>query len=282
MEYVTLNNGVKMPKLGYGVFQMNDAAECETCVAEAIASGYRLIDTAAAYYNEEAVGRGIRKSGIKREDIFLTTKLWIQDASYEAAKRGFEDSLAKLQTDYLDLYLVHHPFGDYYGAWRALTELYKEGRIRAIGVCNFDRARLTDFLYHVDVRPAVNQIEVHPFHQQKEMKVMADQEGIQLEAWAPFAEGMNNIFQQENLVKIGKKYGKSPAQVILRWNMERGIVAIPKSVHKNRMEENFAVWDFKLDTEDMADIARLDGQHSLADLNNPELVHALHKLKVHD
>lgn len=282
MEKITLNNGVGMPALGFGVFQMDDAKQCEQCVVDAIAVGYRMIDTAAAYFNEEAVGKAIKRSGVPREALFITTKLWLQDAGYEHTKQAFEESLRKLQLDYLDLYLIHQPFNDYYGSWRAMEELYKEGKIRAIGVSNFDSARLTDLILNNEIIPAVNQVEVHPFNQQIEAKKVMDEYGVQIEAWGPFAEGMDGIFHNEVLHSIGKKYGKTAAQVILRWDMQRSVIAIPKSVHKSRMEENFAIWDFLLSDEDMQAIAGLDKMQKIADLSDPELVKALHNLKIHD
>lgn len=258
MEYKKLNNGVEMPLLGFGVFQVPDAAECEKVVGEALETGYRLIDTAAAYMNEEAVGKAIAKSGIKRDELFITTKLWIQDAGYENAKKAFYTSLEKLGLDYLDLYLIHQPFNDYYGSWRAMEELYNEGKIRAIGVSNFYPDRLADLCLNAKITPMVNQVELHPFFQQKDAIDVMNEFGVQPEAWGPFAEGTKGIFQNETLVKIAQKYGKTPAQVILRWNIDRGVVVIPKSVHKERIIQNFDVWDFKLSDEDMAQIAALD------------------------
>ncbi|NNU83230.1 aldo/keto reductase [Geobacillus sp. BMUD] len=263
MQTVTLNNGVKMPILGFGVYQITDFDLCEQCVYDALMTGYRLIDTAAAYQNEEAVGRAIKRSGIPREDIFVTTKLWIQDAGYENTKRAFARSLERLQLDYVDLYLIHQPFGDIYGSWRAMEELYREGKIRAIGVSNFHTDRLIDLILHHEVTPAVNQIETHPFCQQTESAEWMKQHNVQLESWAPFAEGRNGIFQNEVLVSIAKKHHKSVAQVILRWLTQRGIVAIPKSVHKERIVENFQIFDFELDQDDMNKIAALDTKQSL-------------------
>ena len=241
MQMVCLNNGVQMPLEGFGVFQVPDAAECERAVSDALEVGYRLIDTAAAYMNEEAVGNAIRTSGIPRKDLFITTKLWIQDADYESAKKAFETSLNKLGLEYLDLYLIHQPFHDYYGAWRAMEELYKEGRIRAIGVSNFYPDRLVDLCMNAEIIPAVNQVECHPFFQQKDALKVMKEYGVQLEAWGPFSEGKHNFFQNPTLSEIATKYGKSVAQVALRWNVQRGVVVIPKSVHKERIQENFNI-----------------------------------------
>lgn len=283
MEYVTLNNGVKMPKEGFGVFQVPDPAQCEQAVLDAIASGYRLIDTAAAYMNEEAVGEAIAKCGVPREELFITTKLWVQDAGYEEAKKAIRTSLDKLGLDYLDLYLIHQPMGDYVGAYRAMEEAYKEGTLKAIGVCNFYPARLADLCETVDVIPAVNQVELHPFFQQENALALMNEYGVIPEAWGPFAEGNHGIFTHPVLSKIGEKYGKSAAQVALRWNVQRGVVVIPKSVHKDRMEQNIAVWDFKLSDEDMAKIAELDLGHSeIVNHDDPAFTKMLHSLKVHD
>jgi 2,5-diketo-D-gluconate reductase A len=273
MEKVTLNNGIEMPILGFGVFQVTDLAECERSVLDAISTGYRLIDTAQSYMNEEAVGRAIKQSGIAREKLFITTKLWIQRDGYEGAKKAFEASLKKLQLDYLDLYLIHQPYGDVYGEWRTMQEFYKEGRVRAIGVSNFHPDRLIDLIVHNEIVPAVNQIETHPFHQQIETQNFLKEHGVQIESWGPFAEGKNNIFQNELLASIGKKYNKTIAQVILRWLTQRGIVAIPKSVRKERMEENFNIFDFDLDAEDMEAIKTLDTNASLFfDHRDPAMV----------
>ena len=263
MKYVTLNNGVKMPILGFGVFQIDDMKECEEAVYNALKAGYRLSDTAAAYGNEEAVGRAIKRSGIPREEIFVTTKLWVSDANYEKAKLAFETSLKKLDLEYIDLYLIHQPFNDVYGAWRAMTELYKEGKIKAIGVSNFYPDRLVDFIMNNEVVPAVNQVETHPFNQQVKANEIMKEYGVQIESWGPFAEGKNGIFTNEILSEIGKKYNKSVAQVILRWLIQRDVVVIPKSVRKERIEENFNVFDFELNSEDMGKISELDKKESL-------------------
>jgi 2,5-diketo-D-gluconate reductase A len=262
MQNIVLNNGIEMPILGFGVYQVPDAEECERSVYDALQIGYRLIDTAAAYMNEEAVGKAIKRSGVPREELFITTKLWIQDAGYESAKKAFEKSLKKLQLDYLDLYLIHQPFGDVYGSWRAMEELYSQGRIKAIGVSNFYPDRLIDLIVHNKVVPAVNQIETHPFNQQLETQTFLKENSVQIESWGPFAEGRNNLFQNELLKGIGKKYNKSIAQVVLRWLIQRGVVAIPKSVRKERIEENFDVFDFELTTEDIEAVASLDTKQS--------------------
>ena len=283
MEYVTLNNGVKMPMEGFGVFQVPEAAVCEQAVSDALAVGYRLIDTAAAYFNEEAVGAAIQKSGIAREELFLTTKLWIQDAGYESAKRAFQVSLDKLGTDYIDLYLIHQPMNDYYGAWRAMEEMYGEGRIRAIGICNFYPDRLTDLCLNAKVIPAVNQVELHPFFAQTGALENMKAFGVQPEAWGPMAEGKHGIFTHPVLTEIGAKYGKSAAQTALRWNVQRGVVIIPKSTHRERMEENFNIWDFSLSDEDMAVIATLDLGHSeIIDHSTAETAKFLNGWKIHD
>lgn len=258
MEYVTLNNGVKMPKLGFGVYQIRDAAQCEQAVKDAVSVGYRLIDTAASYGNEEAVGRAVKDCGVPREELFLTTKLWISDTSYEGAKRGFQKSMERLGLDYLDLYLIHQPLNDYYGAWRAMEELYQVGKIRAIGVCSFYPDRLADLIAFNQVAPAVNQVEANVFFQQQASQDYMESKGVVMEGWAPFAEGKNQLFQNETLQAIGEKYHKSVAQVVLRWLLQRGVVCIPKSVKKERMEENIQVFDFSLSEEDMAVIRSLD------------------------
>ena len=261
MEYVTLSNGVKMPILGYGVYQVTQA-ECERCVLDALDVGYRSIDTAQSYFNEEQVGSAIRKSGVPREDIFLTTKVWIEHYGYEAAKASVLESMRKLQTDYLDLVLLHQPFSDAYGAYRALEELYDEGKLRAIGISNFYVDRMVDFASFNRIKPMVNQVEVHIFNQQKTSKEWAEKYGIQLEAWAPFGEGRGGTFDNPVIAEIAKKYGKTPAQIMLRWHIQRGVVVIPKSTHKERMAENLNVFDFTLATEDMAAISALDTETS--------------------
>ena len=258
MQKVKLNNGIEMPILGFGVYQIEDQALCEQCVYDAIETVYRSIDTAADYGNEEAVGRAIKRSGVPREDLFITTKLWISDAGYDKAKKAFEASMKRLQLDYLDLYLIHQPFNDYYGAWRAMEELYKEGSIRSIGVSNFMPDRLVDLILHNEITPAVNQVETNPFYQQIEAEAFMQEKGVQIESWAPFAEGKNNMFQNETLAAIASKYGKSIAQVVLRWLIQRNIVVIPKSIRKERIIENFNVFDFELTKEDMKKIAALD------------------------
>ena len=278
---VTLNNGVEMPILGFGVFQVPDPAECERSVRDAIDVGYRLLDTAASYGNEAAVGAAIKSHGIDRSELFVTTKLWIQDASYELAKAAFEQSMDKLQLDYLDLYLIHQPYGDVYGAWRAMEELHKAGRIRAIGVSNFYPDRLVDFVLHNEVKPAVNQIEIHPFHQQVDAVKTLAEYGVQPEAWGPFAEGKNGLFTNEVLQPIADKHGKSIAQVVLRWLTDRGIVAIPKSVRKERMAQNFAIFDFDLDAGDLEAIAKLDqNASSFFDHRDPAMVKWLGERKL--
>lgn len=283
MEYVTLNNGVKMPLEGFGVFQVPDPAQCEQAVLDAIESGYRLIDTAAAYMNEKAVGEAIKKCGVSREELFITTKLWVQDATYEGAKKAIQTSLDNLGLDYLDLYLIHQPLKDYVGAYRAMEEAYKEGKLKAIGVCNFYPARLADLCETVEVMPAVNQVELHPFFQQENALAVMKEYGVVPEAWGPFAEGNHGIFTHPVLTKIGDKYGKSAAQVALRWNVQRGVVVIPKSVHKDRMEQNMNIWDFNLSDEDMAEIAKLDLGHSeIVNHDDPGFIKMLHTMKIHD
>lgn len=277
---VTLNNGVTMPLLGFGVFQVPDADECERSVSEALRTGYRLLDTAAAYGNEAAVGNAIKGSGVPREELFVTTKLWIQDAGYNSARKAFERSLERLQLEYLDLYLIHQPFGDVYGAWRAIEELYREGRVRAIGVSNFHPDRLMDLIVHNQVVPAVNQIETHPFNQQIETQQFLQENGVQIESWGPFAEGKHNIFQNELLRSIAGKHQKTVAQVILRWLTQRGVVAIPKSVRPERIAENFDVFDVELSPDDMAAIATLDTRtSSFFDHRDPKMVKALGEAK---
>lgn len=280
MQKVILNNGIEMPILGVGVFQVDDLKVCEQNVLDALEIGYRSIDTAAAYQNEEAVGNAIKKSGIKREEIFVTTKLWIQDAGYENAKRAFEKSLKKLQLDYLDLYLIHQPFGDVYGSWRAMEELYKEGKIRAIGVSNFYDDRLIDLIIHNEIVPAVNQVETHVFNQQIESQKFMQENKVQIESWGPFAEGKNNMFQNELLKSIAEAHNKSVVQVILRWLIQRNIVVIPKSIHKDRLQQNFDIFDFELSGDEMNKIATLDSGKSLfLDHRNPEIVKWLGNVK---
>lgn len=272
MEYTTLSNGVQMPLLGYGVYRMSPD-ECHQGVSQAIASGYRLIDTAAVYLNESAVGQAIRESAIPRASLFLTSKVWIQDMGYDATLRAFDRTLARLDTDYLDLYLLHMPFGDVFGAWRALQEIYRSGRARAIGVCNFSTARLADLMSHFDVRPMVNQVETHLFNQQKCMLRFCHRYEIQLEAWSPFAEGLNNYFGNPVLCEIGERHGRTPAQVALRWLTQRGIVVIPKTVRPLRMIENFRSLSFRLDDEEMATLSMQDEQRPLVgDFEDPDFV----------
>lgn len=281
MQTVTLNNGVTMPILGFGVYQIPDAEECENAVYEALQIGYRLIDTAAGYMNEEAVGHAIQRSGVPREELFITTKLWIQDAGYESAKLAFAKSLQKLQVDYLDLYLIHQPFGDYYGAWRAMEELYKEGKIKAIGVSNFLPDRLMDLIVHNDILPAINQVETHPFHQQIDNATFMKEQGVQIQSWGPFAEGRNQMFSNELLTSIAEKHSKSVAQVILRWLVQRDVVVIPKSVRKERLAENFDIFSFELSREEMEQIATLDTRESLfLSYLDPEIAKMLGNLRV--
>lgn len=273
MQTIKLNNGVEIPILGFGVFQIADPAECERSVVDAIEVGYTHIDTAASYMNEEAVGKGIQKSGVARKELFITTKLWIQSAGYESTLKAFERSLNRLQLDYVDLYLIHQPFGDVYGEWRAMEELYQQGKIKAIGVSNFQPDRIMDLIIHNKITPAVNQIEVNPFQQQIDNQKFLQDNSVEVEAWAPFAEGKNNIFQNELLLSIATKHNKSVAQVILRWLVQRGIIALAKSTRKERMIENINVFDFELSAEDMAAIATLDTKTScFFDHRNPEMV----------
>jgi diketogulonate reductase-like aldo/keto reductase len=284
MEFITLNNGVKMPQEGFGVFQVPDLVECEQAVLNAIEAGYRLIDTAAVYMNETAVGKTLKKCGVPRDELFITSKLWVQqDGGYENTRKAFQASLDKLGIEYLDLYLIHWPYNDYYGSWRAMEELYEEGRVRAIGVCNFYPERLTDFCLNVNVIPAVNQVECHPFFQRiKDMECMKEYD-IQIEAWGPLAEGGHGIFTHPVLTTIGKKYGKTAAQVALRWNVQRGVVIIPKSVHKERIEQNFAIWDFSLSEDDMQKISKLDVGHSeISHLYDPDFIKWLNSVKAHE
>ncbi|MBU8851536.1 aldo/keto reductase [Priestia aryabhattai] len=281
MQKVILNNGVEMPILGFGVFQMNDENECEQAVYDALMAGYRLIDTAASYQNEKEVGRAIKRSGVPREELFITTKLWVQDTGYEKTKTAFTKSLERLQLDYIDLYLIHQPFGDVYGSWRAMEELYRDGKIKAIGVSNFYPDRLVDLITHNEVLPAVNQVETHPFCQQVESAQLMKENNVQIESWAPFAEGKNDIFQNELLVSIAETYNKSVAQVILRWLTQRGVVVIPKSVRKERIIENFNIFDFELSQEDMEKIAKLDTKESLFfSHRDPEMVKWLSNRKL--
>ncbi|MBW7924788.1 MAG: aldo/keto reductase [Burkholderiaceae bacterium] len=273
MNHVTLNNGLRMPIVGFGVFQIPDAAECERSVVDAIDVGYRLIDTAASYMNEEAVGRGLRASGVPREQLFVTTKLWVQDAGYERTQQAIDRSLKKLQLDYLDLYLIHQPFNDVHGAWRAMERAYKAGKLRAIGVSNFHPDRLMDIKAFNEITPAVNQVEINPFHQQAESVAFMRNNGVQPEAWAPFAEGRNNLFTNETLVGISRKHGRSVAQVVMRWLVQRGVVALAKSVRKERIVENLSVFDFELDEQDMARIAPLEtGQSAFFSHRDPATV----------
>ena len=283
MKYVKLNNGIEMPILGFGVFQVKDLAECERSVMDAIQVGYRLIDTAESYENEEAVGAAIKKSGVTREDLFITTKLFIKSNGYAGAKESFEKSMKRLQLDYLDLYLIHQPFGDVYGEWRAMQELYKEGRIRAIGVSNFQPDRLIDLIIHNEVVPAVNQVETHPFHQQQDAHQFMIDNNVQIEAWGPFAEGKNDLFKNELLKSIGAKYNKSIAQVVLCWHIQRGIVTIPKSVRKERMAENMNIFDFELNQEEMEKIKTLDtNTSSFFDHRDPKMVKWLGERKLNN
>ncbi|WP_346935931.1 aldo/keto reductase [Clostridium sp.] len=273
MEYITLNNGVKMPILGYGVYQIENLKECERCVLDAIEIGYRSIDTAQTYGNEEAVGRAIKKCNVPREELFITTKVWISNAGYEKAKTSIEKSLKKLQLEYLDLVLIHQPFNDYYGTYKAMEEMYKRGKIRAIGVSNFYPDRLIDLIKFNEVVPAINQVETHLFNQQVKAKEIMDKYGVQIESWAPFAEGTNNIFTNKTLKKVGDRYNKSTAQVALRYLIQRGVIVIPKSVHKERMIQNFNIFDFKLNEDDMRKIAKLDkGKSAFFSHSDPNIV----------
>ena len=280
MKYVTLNNGIKMPMLGYGVYQVTND-ECERCVRDALDVGYRSIDTAQAYGNEEAVGRGIKNSGVKRDDIFLTTKVWVSNGGYENAKKSIEESLRKLDTEYIDLLLIHQPFNDYYGTWRAMEEAYKIGYLRAIGVSNFYPDRLVDLCRFVEVTPAVNQVETHVFQQQKKAHEYMEKYEVQHESWGPFAEGRKDFFTNPTLTEIGAKYGKSAAQTALRFLIQSNVVVIPKSTHKERMEQNFDVFDFSLSAEDMAAIQKLDEGESLFfshyDPATVEMITGLHR-----
>ena len=284
MQYTALSNGVKLPMIGYGTFLIKDGALCGQCVTNALEAGYRLFDTAASYENEAAIGTALRGSGLPRDEWFITTKLWVQDQGYESAKQAVERSLKNLGLDYLDLYLIHQPYGDVFGSWRAMEELYKEGKLRAIGVSNFTDVQLANLAEFNEIAPMVNQIEVHPFCQQTDREALLNEYGVQMEAWAPLAEAKNGIFENETLKAIGAKYGKTVAQVILRWHVQRGVVAIPKSVHKERIEENFNIWDFQLSQEDMDAIAALDTKESLygSTFTSAASVKMLKGLKVHD
>lgn len=283
VENVKLNNGVIMPLEGFGVFQIPDLAECERVTIEAIRQGYRLIDTAAAYQNEEAVGAAIAKSGVPREELFITTKLWVQDISYEAAGTAFERSLQKLGLDYLDLYLIHQPMGDFFGAWRRLEELHRAGKIRAIGVSNFYPAVLANFCETVEIKPMVNQVELHPFFQQEAALATMKEYGVMPQAWGPLAEGKHGIFTHPVLTKIGEKYGKTAAQVALRWNTQRGVSILPKSVRAERIAVNLDIWDFALNEAEMAEIAKLDLGHSeIVNHDDPAFVKWLHERRIHD
>ncbi len=276
MKNVQLNNGVEMPILGLGVYQVRDLQECENCVYDAIQAGYRLIDTAAAYANEEAVGKAIKKSGLPREELFITTKLWVLDAGYEKTKVAFEKSLKALGLDYLDLYLIHMPYGDIYGSWKAMEELYRAGKIRAIGVCNFHPDRLKDLILHNEIPPAVNQVETHPLYQQSETHDFLKQSNVQIESWGPFVQGKGDIFNNQLLMQIASVHRKTVAQVILRWLIQRDIVVIPKSVKKDRIEENIEVFNFELTGQEMSAIARLDqGKSILLELRDPATVKAI-------
>ncbi|NIE81739.1 aldo/keto reductase [Asaia sp. As-1742] len=277
---VALNNGVDMPLLGFGVYQMTNAAECEAAVLEALRVGYRLIDTAAAYENEEAVGRAIAASGIPRSEIFITTKLWVQDAGYEAAKAAFHRSLARLKLDYLDLYLIHQPYGDVHGSWRAMEELQEGGKARAIGVSNFHPERIMDLIAFNRIKPAINQIETHPFCQQIATQAFLAENGVQIESWGPFAEGRNNLFSNSVLAEIASRHHRSVAQVVLRWLLQRQVVSIPKSVNAERIRQNFSVFDFNLDDADMASITKLDtGETAFTDHRDPERVKRIAKIR---
>jgi diketogulonate reductase-like aldo/keto reductase len=270
-----------MPILGFGVFQVTDPAECERSVSLALETGYRLIDTAASYLNEKSVGKALKNSGVPREELFITTKLWIQDAGYESTRKAFEKSFSKLQLDYLDLYLIHQPYGDVYGSWRAMEELYKEGRIKAIGVSNFQPDRVMDLIVHNEVVPAINQIETHPFCQQIATQKFLQNNNVQIESWGPFTEGRNNLFENETLKSIASRHGKSVAQVVLRWLTQRGVIAIPKSVRQDRMAENFDIFSFDLSSEDMSEIGTLDtGTSSFFDHRDPEIVKKLGSRKL--
>lgn len=281
MDYVTLNNGVRMPILGFGVYQIPDPAECERSVMDAIEVGYRSIDTAQAYLNEEAVGNAVRKSGISREEFFITTKVWISNGGYDKARKSIDESLKKLQTDYLDLLLIHQPFNDYYGTYRAMEEAYKEGKLKAIGVSNFYPDRYVDLVHYVDVIPAVNQVETHVFRQQKQAHELMKKHGTQMESWGPFAEGRNDFFNNLTLKAVGERYGKTAAQIALRFLVQSGVVVIPKTVHKERMIENFSIFDFSINDEDMNELEKLDTGNTLFfSHNDPETIERLLNYKV--
>ena len=280
MQYVTLNNGATMPQLGFGVFQVPDLAECERAVTDALSVGYRLLDTASSYGNEQAVGRAIAASGVAREDLFVTTKLWLEDAGYEPTKRAVERSMERLSLDYLDLYLIHQPYADYYGSWRAMEELHHEGVLRAIGVSNFFPDRLVDLILNNEITPAVDQVETHVFNQRAVDQQVMQRYGVQIESWGPFAEGLNGFFTNETLTTIADAHGKSVAQVALRWLIQRGVVVIPKSVRKDRMAENFDVFGFELTGDDMSQIAALDlGKTMFFDHRDPEQVARMNSLR---
>lgn len=280
MNKVQLYNKVTMPLLGFGVFQITDSKECEMSVLHALQTGYRMIDTAACYGNERAVGNAVKKSGIQRNEIFLVSKVWIQDAGYESTKTSFYKTLENLQTEYLDLYLIHMPLGDYHGSWKAMEELYKEGKIKAIGVCNFGMDRLMDLILTHEIKPMINQIELHPFTQQKKLLEFMNKYAIQPMAWAPFAEGKNNIFQNDLLVEIGKCHKKTSAQVILNWLLSSNIIAIPKSVHSERIQENFNIFDFSLSQKELTQIKQMDTDNPLIlDINSVEEVLRLHDIR---
>lgn len=279
MDTIKLNNGVEMPIKGYGVFQITDLKQCEASVMDAIKTGYRLLDTAATYGNESAVGNAIKKSGVPREEMFISSKVWIQDASYEKTKKSFQKTLDNLQTDYLDLYLIHMPYGDYQGAWRAMEELYKAGKIKAIGVCNFEENRLADLILTNEIVPAINQVEMHPFWQEKKLRSFMNHYGIKTMAWAPFAEGQQDIFKNPTLSTIGSQYGKTAAQVILRWLKQSDVIAIPKSVHLDRIQQNFDIDDFELSEQDIVQIENMDQKQPLIlnihDLNEVFRLHGI-------
>ncbi len=280
MQYVTLNDGNQMPQLGFGVFQVTDLAECERAVADALSVGYRLLDTAASYGNEEAVGRAIAASGIARDELFITTKLWLEDAGYDGTKRAVDRSTQRLGLDYLDLYLIHQPFGDYYGSWRAMQDLHREGVLRSIGVSNFFPDRLVDLIMHNEITPAVDQVETHVFNQRTADQALMQKYGVQIESWGPFAEGKNGFFTNETLTAIATEHGKSVGQVALRWMLQRGVVVIPKSVRKERIVENFDIFGFALSDDDMNKIAGLDlGTSMFFDHRDPAAVERLNSLR---